>query len=79
MNQIKFEIKGVNDDMFTINGITKIIAYPSESEISIDDINLDTYTSFKFFYSGYPDEQNRIEEKQLIVKTNDIIYMKIKD
>lgn len=76
MNQIKFAIKGIDDDLFAISNVSRIIAYPSETELPIEKLSLDSHTSFKFFY-GFPDEQGRSEDKHLLLKTSDIIYMKV--
>lgn len=63
--------------MFTIRNINKIIAYPSESELSNEELTLNGHTSFKFFYSSHPYEQGREYDKALILNASDIIYMKV--
>lgn len=79
LNSIKFGIKGIDDDLFSISNVNKIIAYPYKSELQLSDLALDDHTSLKFFYSDFPDEQGSTSNKQLIVKTSDIIYMKVKN
>lgn len=77
MNRINFGIRSIVDDTFTISNVSKIVAYPSESELSIEKLSLNDHNSFKFFYSDYPDEQGLGHKKILILNACDIIYMKV--
>ncbi|ONN41088.1 hypothetical protein [Enterococcus mundtii] len=79
-SQVKFTLRGVDDDFIMVFGISKIIGYPSGTEMELKDLTLDKFDSLKFVYHRFGEEfeaNKEYREEHFIVNTSDIVCMEI--
>lgn len=73
INKIKIAVRG-EKDILSISNISKIIVYPAEKIISLENLSLYPHSSLKIYY----EEMNDISiPGQLLLNTSEIIYIKI--